>query len=74
MNAPVHESTLPACLTVDDLAALLGISRRSVYLRMSSPAWPFSPIPGIGKLRWSRDHVLSVITHGAAATLRRRSA
>jgi predicted DNA-binding transcriptional regulator AlpA len=64
MPQPVHESTLPAVLTLRDLASLLGVSTRQVYRAMQRRDWPFTPLPAIGarSLRWSRDQVLSMLS------------
>lgn len=74
MAAPVHESTLPAVLTLRDLAKLLGVSTRQVYRAMQRRDWPFTPLPAIGSrsLRWSRDQVLSMLSVGAPRATRTR--
>jgi predicted DNA-binding transcriptional regulator AlpA len=72
---PVHESTLPALLRVEELAALLGMTPRNVYRSMKRPDWLFPPLPGIdSRPRWSRDQVLAILASAQAHAARRRLA
>lgn len=58
MAKPVDESTLPTVLFVEDLAALLGTSVRTIQNRRKSRVWPFTELPRIDrKPRWSKAHV-----------------
>lgn len=71
-SSPLHESQLPAVLTMAQLAQLLGSSVRTIQKRMKSRSWPFTPLPAIdSRHRWSRDHVLAVI-NGQQPAARRR--
>lgn len=69
---------LPDVLNADQLAALLGLSPRQFRERRARKDWPFSPIAGFpakGKAaRWSKTHVLAVISGGALPRTRRASA
>lgn len=52
------------------LAAILGMSVRTINKRRHSKQWPFTELARLDrKPRWSRDHVLAVINGQA---LRRR--
>lgn len=61
MNAPVHESTLPAVLGKVEFAAFLGMSVRTLERSMLRPDWMFPPLPGFAVPRWSRDQVLATL-------------
>lgn len=56
---------LPDVLTVEQLAAFLGLSERAFRDRRARRDFPFSPIPGFPKkgksARYSKQHVLDVI-------------
>lgn len=69
---PVHESTLPAILGKPELAALLGMSIRTLERAMLRPDWILLPLPGFDRPRWSRDQVLATLA--ALRGVRRRSA
>jgi hypothetical protein len=73
----VTAAELPDVLTVEQLAAFLGLSERAFRERRARRDWPFSPIPGFptkGKsARYSKQHVLDVI-NGQVARPRRISA
>jgi hypothetical protein len=59
---PVHENTLPAVLTAENLAALLGTSVRTIEKRRMARTLPFTELPRIDrKPRWSRDQVLAAL-------------
>jgi hypothetical protein len=65
-----HESQLPPVLDTLQLAALLGIARRTLYDWQKRKDWPFSPIPGTTN-RYSRDMVLAAINRLPMRGLRR---
>ncbi len=69
--APVPASSLPEVLLVQDMAALLGTSERTVRRAMKRRDWPFTELPAIDrKLRWSRDAVVATLA-GVPSRLRR---
>lgn len=70
-----NESLWPPVLFDSDLAAILGISVRTLQNARKRATFPFSELPRVGrKPRWSRDHVLAVINGGAAIPSRKRVA
>lgn len=70
-----NESTWPPIIYDRDLAAILGISVRTLQEARKRATFPFSELPKIGrKPRWSRDHVLAVIAGGAHIPQRKRVA
>jgi len=74
VRSPVHESTLPPILGVDEMAALLGMSVATLYRAMKRPEWSF---PELARLdhhhRWSRDQVLATLAAVQAYPARRRA-
>ena len=59
----LNESQLPPVLFSEDLQALLGMGASTLRKARKRRNWPFSELPRIShKPRWSRDHVLAVIS------------
>jgi len=74
MRKPVHESTLPPILDVEDMAALLGMSVSGLYNAMKRPGWLYPPLPKLDRApRWSRDQVVATIATVTAFAARRRA-
>jgi hypothetical protein len=71
LTNPSHESQLPPVLFDRDLAALLGMSVRTLLKARKRRGWAFSELPRIDRRpRWSRDAVLQVL-NGTRPSFRR---
>lgn len=69
---PVHESQLPAVLTIEHMAQLHGIPVRTLYKALKLRTWPYTELPRMGRgKRWSRDAVLQILRANGGAVRRR---